>query len=114
MFSLRGIVSKLGTSAPHHLRIEIFSHHLINKIKTDINSTLISDQMTISKGNIEMTKERYTEVENGEVPKMTFLYIFMSKIFFFVLEANLLLFVCQLLFQMKILYSAISSQQGFS
>jgi len=66
--------------------------------------------MTISKGNIEMTKERYTEVENC---KVTFLYIFMSRIFFFVLEANLLLFVCQLLFQMKILYSAISSQQGF-
>ena len=62
------------------------------------------------------------------VPKMTFQYISMKKTFLFVLEP-LLLFVCdsltsrsvvtsetksQLLFQMKILYSAIRSQQGFS
>ena len=124
-------MGKLGTSPPHHLRIEIFSQHLINKIKTHISSTLISDQKIISKGKIEKTKERYAEVGNGEVPKMTFLYIFMifmNKIFLFVSETLLLLFVCdshisrpiiasetksQLLFQMKILYSAISSQQGF-
>ena len=76
-----------------------------------------------------MTKDRYAEVGNGEVPKMAFLYILMNKIFLFVVEALLLLFVSdsqispsviasetksQLLFQMKILYSAISSQQGFS
>ena len=122
-------MGKLGASPPHHLRIEIFSQHLINKIKTHISSTLISDLMIISKGKIEMTKDRYAEVGNGEVPKMTFLYIFMNKIFLFVLETLLLLFVCdshisrpiiasetksQLLFQMKIFYSAISSQQGFS
>ena len=85
--------------------------------------------MIISKGEIEITKERCAEVGKGEVPKMIFLCIFMSKILLFVLEALLLLFVCdshisrsviasktksQLLFQMKILYSAISSQQGFS
>ena len=57
------------------------------------------------------------------------LAMFMNKMFLFVLEDLLLLFVCdshisrsviasetksQLLFQMKILYSVISSQQGFS
>ena len=61
------------------------------------------------------------------VPKMTFQYISMKKTFLFVLEA-MLFFVCdsltsrsviaseksQLLFSMKILYSAISNQQGFS
>ena len=73
-------MGKLGASPPHHLRIEIFSQHLINKIKTHISSTLISDQKIISKGKIEKTKERYAEVGNGEVPKMTFLYILMNKI----------------------------------
>ena len=74
-------MGKLGVSPPHHLRIEIFSQHLINKIKTHISSTLISDQKIISKGKIEKTKERYAEVGNGEeVPKMTFLYILMNKI----------------------------------
>ena len=121
-------MGKLGTSPPNHLRMEIFSQHLINKIKTHISSTLITDQKIISKGKIEMTKDRYAEVGNDKVPKMTFLYILMNKIFLFVLEALLLLFVCdshisrpiiasetksQLLFQMKIFYSAISSQQGF-
>ena len=57
-FSPRGIMGKLGTSPPHHLRIEIFSQHLINKIKTHISSTLISDQMIISKGKIEMAKRQ--------------------------------------------------------
>ena len=73
-------MGKLGTSPPNHLRMEIFSQHLINKIKTHISSTLLIDQKIISKGKIEKTKERYAEVGNGEVPKMTFLYILMNKI----------------------------------
>ena len=44
--------------------------------QTHISSTLISDQIIISKGKIETTKDRFAEVGNGEVPKMTFLYIF--------------------------------------
>ena len=68
-------MGKLGASPPHHLIIEIFSQHLINKIKTHNGSALISDWMIISKGEIEITKERCAEVGKGEVPKMTFLYI---------------------------------------